>query len=144
MKALMIAAVALALPLLAQETTLGGGVTIKDATPIEAVAKNPQAYVGKTIRVDGVATAVCTEMGCWMAVSSSDAKDAPTIRLQVDHDGKIVFPVTAKGKQVSAEGTFQPVGATDAESSTEAKAATKIDARAFTEYQLKATGAIIR
>ncbi len=142
MKALLIATLALTLPAIAEETRLGTGVTLKDATPIEAIAKAPQDYVGKTIRVDGVATAVCTEMGCWMAVSSTDAKDAPTIRIKVE-EGKIVIPVTAKGKQVSAEGTFQTVGATD-EASKESQAATKLDAKAFTDYQLKATGAVIR
>lgn len=144
MKALLIATLALALPAIAEETKLGAGVTLKDATPISAIAANPQDYVGKTVRIDGVATAVCSEMGCWMAVGASDAKDAPTIRLQVNHDGKIVFPVSAKGKQVSAEGTFEAVGTADTEARDEAKASTKIDAKAFTEYQLKATGAVIR
>lgn len=146
MKALLIAAVALALPLLSDETRLGGGVTMKDATPIESIAKNPQDYVGKAIRVDGVATAVCEEMGCWMAIASSDAKDAPTIRIKVE-EGKIVIPVTAKGKAVSAEGTFQTVSAagSDAgEASKESQAKTKLDAKAFTDYQLKATGIVVR
>jgi flagellar hook assembly protein FlgD len=141
-KALLIATLALALPAMTEETTLGAGVTIKDVTPIASITANPNDYVGKIIRVDGIATAVCEQMGCWMAVAASDAKDAPTIRIKVE-EGKVVIPVTAKGKQVSAEGTFQAVGATD-EASKESQAATKLDAKAFTDYQLKATGAIIK
>ena len=85
----------------------GAGVTLKEATPIAAIVKAPKDYVGKTVRIDGVATAVCEAMGCWMAVADSDQKDAPTIRLQVEDGGAIVFPMSAKGKKVSAEGTFQ-------------------------------------
>jgi hypothetical protein len=38
------------------------------------------------------------------------------VRLKVSHDGKIVFPISAKGKAVSAEGVFVKVAATDKES----------------------------
>ena len=42
-----------------EETKLGTGVTLKDATPIKAVIERPEEFVGKTISVYGVATAVC-------------------------------------------------------------------------------------
>ena len=64
-----------------------------------------------------------------------------TVRLKVD-DGVIVFPVTAKGRKVSAEGVFEIVGtAGDANDASEEHA--KHDAAASRQYQLKATGAII-
>src|SRR5678816_1145265 len=74
-----IAAVALALVVSApvDDTKLGAGVTLEQATPIAAIVQAPADYVGKTVRVDGVATAVCEMMGCWLAVAESDAKDAP-------------------------------------------------------------------
>lgn len=128
----------------AGETKLGAGVTLGEATSIAAVTNAPTEFVGKTIRVDGVATAVCEEMGCWLAVSESDKKDAPTIRLQVDHDGKIVFPMSAKGKQVSAEGTFEAIGAGDEHGKEAASEHAKQDAKASAAYQLKATGAVIK
>ena len=109
MKTLLAAVLALGLTAAAgaaDETKLGGGVTIKDATPIPFIVKSPIDYVGKTVRIDGIATAVCAEMGCWMAVADSAKKDAPTIRLKVEHEGAIVFPMSAKGKHVSAQGTF--------------------------------------
>ena len=112
------------LPLPTPETRLGAGVSLKDATSIKALVERPREYLGQTVRVDGVATAVCSHMGCWMAVAAPDDPTGPTVRLKVD-DGVIVFPVTAKGKKVSAEGVFETVGGT-AEG-----------------YQLKSTGAIV-
>jgi hypothetical protein len=58
-------------------------------------------------------------------------------------DGVIVFPVTAQGKRVSAEGVFEAVG-TSAEASEAAGEHARIDPTAAQQYQLKATGAIIR
>src|SRR5690349_15005459 len=109
MRALIaIAAVALVLPA-AADTKYGDGVTLEHATRIDAILVSPGTYAGKTVRIDGVATAVCAHMGCWMAVAPADNPSGPTIRLKVD-DGVIVFPVTAKGKRVSAQGVYELVG----------------------------------
>ena len=132
-------------PLGAGETKLGTGVNLKETTPIKALVEQPAAYVGKTVRIDGVATAVCTHMGCWMAVAAEGTESndkGATVRLKVD-DGVIVFPVTAKGRKVSAEGVFEAVGAT-AESRDAAGEHAKHDPKASQQYQLKATGAIIQ
>jgi uncharacterized protein DUF4920 len=143
MKGLTIAAVlCAAIAVSAEETKLGTGVTLKDATPIAAVVEQPQAFVGKTIRVDGVATAVCEHMGCWMAIAAEGDPAGKTVRLKVE-DGVIVFPVSAKGKKVSAEGVFEVVGA-DAASTEAAGEHAKKDPKASAQYQIKATGAIIR
>ena len=145
MKALLaITLVSLLAPLSAGETRLGTGVSLKESTAIKALVEQPASYVGKTLRVDGVATAVCAHMGCWMAVAAAGdegGEGGATIRLKVD-DGVIVFPVTAKGRKVSAEGVFEVVGADgDAKDASEEHA--KQDAAASRQYQLKATGAVI-
>ena len=152
----------------AQELTLGAGVSLTEATPIKALVNHPEEFVGKTVRIDGVATAVCEEMGCWLAVSTSDAKDADTIRVKVD-DGVIKFPITAKGKQVSAEGVFEELTPAAAKTAAAEHAAhhpqakpdpkAKPDAHAghampaagehaaahaAKKYQIKGTGAVIR
>ena len=141
-------------PLAGGETRLGTGVTLKDSTPIKSILEQPDAYVGKTIRIDGVATAVCAHMGCWMAVAAegavaSESNDrpggnvqAPTIRLKVD-DGVIVFPVSAKGRKVSAEGVFEAL-ASAGDSRDAAQEHAKHDPKASQSYQLKATGALIQ
>ena len=127
------------------DTKLGAGVTLEQATPIAAIVKAPADYVGKTVRVDGVATAVCEMMGCWMAVADSDAKDAPVVRLKVEHEGDIVFPMSAKGKKVSAQGVFEVVTGEgeDHDAAKEHAHATHAPLTAA-NYQIKATGAIIR
>ena len=126
------------------ETKLGAGVSLKDATPVAVLLEQPQAFVGKRIRVDGVATAVCTAMGCWMAVAAENDPKGATVRLKVDHGDGIVFPVTAKGRAVSAEGVFEALAAKDQEAKEAAGEHAKQDPKASTQYQIKATGAIIR
>ena len=145
-KALILCFAAAATVAVAAQDKLGEGVQIDQPTAIADIVSNPEKFVGMTLRIDGTATAVCAHMGCWMAVAASDAADAPTVRLKVD-DGVIVFPVSAKGKSVSAQGTFERIKAGDAEgneaASEHAKHQAKPDA-ATAKYQLKATGAIIR
>jgi hypothetical protein len=96
------------------------------------------------VRIDGIATAVCAEMGCWMAVADSAETDAPTIRLKVEHEGAIVFPMSAKGRHVSAEGTFEAIGGADEHAREASSEHAKQDPKASTAYQIKATGAIIK
>lgn len=144
MKALILTAVLCASAVVsAQDTKLGTGVSLKEVTPIAALVERPADFVGKTIRIDGVATAVCEHMGCWMAVAPERDAKATTIRLKVE-DGVIVFPVSAKGKNVSAEGVFEEVKASDAEGKEAAGEHAKHDPKASKTYQLKATGAIIK
>ena len=175
MKVLFAAVLALALPaavdglgagrpLMEDEKKIGAGVTLTEGTPIDTLIKTPQNYVGKKVRIDGVATAVCASMGCWMAVAESDKADAPTVRLKVEHEGAIVFPMSAKGKRVSAEGIFEAIAAGDAHGKEAAAEHAKHDAqathhpemrhdkkhdgnhgaKASAEYHIKATGAIVR
>ena len=148
---LAIGMLAFVAPLAGGETRLGTGVTLKDSTPIKSILEQPATYVGKTIRIDGVATAVCAHMGCWMAVAAEGALgnegpggnfQAPTIRLKVD-DGVIVFPVSAKGRKVSAEGVFEALGGAGDSRDAAQEHATH-DPKASQSYQLKATGAIIQ
>ena len=148
---LAIGMLAFVAPLAGGETRLGTGVTLKDSTAIKSIVEQPATYVGKTIRVDGVATAVCAHMGCWMAVATEGPVGnegpggngpAPTIRLKVD-DGVIVFPVSAKGRKVSAEGVFEALGGAGDSRDAAQEHATH-DPKASQSYQLKATGAIIQ
>ena len=127
-----------------EEIKLGTGVSVKEATSIASLAATLKDYVGKTVRVDGTVGAVCAEMGCWMSLVVDEADPAsPTVRLKVD-DGAIVFPMSAKGKKVSAQGVFQAVGAMDAESKEAAGEHARQDPNASSRYQIKATGAVIK
>ena len=128
----------------AAETKYGAGVTLATATPIKELYASPEKFVGKTVRVDGVVTAVCTEMGCWLALGAADNPDQ-AVRFQADHDGKIVFPIAMKGKQASAEGVFIKIGAGDKEAREAAgeHAASQPKAADFgSRYQFQVTGAV--
>ncbi len=138
------AIVALAAGLQAAGTTYGAGVKLAEATPVKDLYVSPEKFVGKTVRVDGVVTAVCTEMGCWLAIGSTDNPDQ-AVRFQAEHDGVIVFPITLKGKQVSAEGVFVTIAAGDKEANEAAgeHAASQPKAADFgKKYQFKVTGAV--
>ena len=125
----------------ATETKYGSGVTLERATKIDALLAAPADFVGKTVRVDGVATAVCAHMGCWMAVAPADNPSGATLRLKVD-DGVIVFPMSAKGKRVSAQGVLEVVASAEAKEAAGEHA--HADPKASKQYHLKATGAIVR
>ena len=64
--------------------------------------------------------------------------------MRMVEDGVIVFPMTAKGKKVSAEGMFEEIGAKDDHGTEAAAEHAKHDAGASKKYQIRATGAIIK
>jgi hypothetical protein len=125
---------------------LGKGVTLTEATPIKALYDTPEKFAGKTVRIDGVVSAVCEAMGCWMALA--DPRDEKlVVRFKVDHGTGIVFPIAARGKQASAEGTFEKIAATDAEgreAATEHAGHSSNQAAFASTYHIRATGAVIK
>jgi len=123
----LLALFALAAGLQAAETKYGAGVTLAQATSLKDLYASPQKFVGKTVRIDGVVTSVCDEMGCWLAIADAANPDQ-TVRFQAEHDGVIVFPLTLKGKQARAEGVFTEVS----------PGATKFEDR----FEIKVTGAV--
>ena len=129
---------------LAADTKFGAGVTLTTATPISELYASPDKFVGKTVRVDGVVTAVCTEMGCWIALAAADNPDQ-AVRFQADHDGKIVFPISMKGQKASAEGVFVKIGAGDSHAKEAAGEHAHAQPKAAdfgTRYQFQVTGAV--
>src|SRR5687768_3946521 len=94
--------------------TFGTAPTVSDATPIAQLLAKPADFQGKTVRVEGIVTGVCTMMGCWMALAPADAPKGPAILIKVD-DGVIVFPASARGKRATAQGVVERVGSADAE-----------------------------
>jgi len=137
-------ALALGVALEAADTKYGAGVTLTKATPISELYASPDKFVGKTVRVDGVVTAVCTEMGCWLAIGASENPDQ-AVRFQAEHDGKIVFPISLMGQKASAEGVFVKIGAGDHEAKDAASehALAQPKAAEFGDrYQFQVTGAV--
>ena len=125
--------------------TFGTAPTVPEATPIAQLLAKPADFQGKTVRVEGVVTGVCTMMGCWMALAPTDAPKGPAILIKVD-DGVIVFPTSARGKRATAQGVVERVGTTRrARKPPASMRSTRAVARpiAPTTWQIKATGAIV-
>ena len=86
--------------------TYGAGVKATRAVAVKALLDEPTSYVGKVVRVDGVVSAVCQSMGCWLEISDPDIGRG--VRFKVK-DGVIVFPRDAQGRRASAEGVFEEI-----------------------------------
>ncbi|MES1245454.1 MAG: DUF4920 domain-containing protein [Acidobacteriota bacterium] len=104
-RSLILAAILL-IPVLCGAETYGGGVTVPETTSIAKILADPDAYVGKTVRIEGKVLDVCPMKGCWMELAQEG--DGSKLRVKVD-DGVIVFPVTAKGKLAVAEGVLEAI-----------------------------------
>lgn len=96
----------LLIPVVCGAETYGGGVTVPEATPIARILADPDAYVGKTVRIEGKVLDVCPMKGCWMELAQEGG--GSSLRVKVD-DGVIVFPVTAKGRLAVAEGVLEAI-----------------------------------
>ena len=140
--ALAIVAIAAGPAAAAAPQNFGAGVSLKENTPIERIIAKPSEFEGKTVRVEGTISAVCTEMGCWMALAPDAAKDGSTMMIKVD-DGVIVFPVSAKGKRAAAQGVVQRVGGDHESHSAAAEHAKAQGKEAPVAWQIKATGAVV-
>jgi ribosomal protein S8E len=74
-----------------------------NTTPVSEIMKNPDAYVGKTVLIKGSIIDVCPMRGCWMKVSSDQKQQSILIKV---NDGEMVFPMHARGKKATLEGTL--------------------------------------
>lgn len=98
------------------EGLYGEGVKAKESVSVAALLENPAPYVGKQVAVRGTVSDVCAMRGCWMDVTDDSGKE---IRIKVT-DGQIIFPVSAKGHRVQAEGVLEKLELT-ADQAREAK-----------------------
>lgn len=84
----------------------GRPLTGQDTVPISTLLEDPEPYLGKVVRVEGLVTGVCEKRGCWMTLAGE--RDFEQIRIKVE-DGVIVFPMEAKGHRAVAEGLLTKV-----------------------------------
>lgn len=82
-------------------TTFGAAPTVAEVTPIDKLLADPDAFKGKTVRVEGLVTDVCPKRGCWMELAG--AQPGQKLKFKVT-DGVMVFPPEAKGKLAVAQG----------------------------------------
>ena len=148
-RALCLGMILLAFAVLAQAENYGSGVKVAEATPISKILADPDAYVGKTVRIEGKVLDVCPMKGCWMELAGEDGKQS--LKVKVD-DGVIVFPIS-KGRLAVAEGTVEAIPMTKekyvawlehlAEERGETFDASSVGDGPFRILQLKGTGARI-
>lgn len=128
--------------------TFGKGVAAADTVKVSDLMANPDAWVGKTIRVQGKAVGVCEHRGCWVNLASD--VEGQVVRVKVK-DGEIVFPPEILGDMVVAEGVWT-ANQLDMETTKKVceaeakKKGEKFDANSVTScmtlYQLSGTGAV--
>lgn len=128
--------------------TYGKGVAGADTVKVSDLLASPDAWVGKTIRVQGRAVGVCEHRGCWVNLASD--VEGQTVRVKVK-DGEIVFPPEMLGDMVIAEGvwtanqldleTTKKVCENEAKKKGEAFDAASVTS-CMTLYQLSGTGAV--
>jgi hypothetical protein len=58
----------LATSALADPVAVGAPITVKKPLKIARLAKRPERFVGKTVRIEGTVNAVCQSTGCWARV----------------------------------------------------------------------------
>ena len=81
----------------------GDKITLHRINNIGELLNTPRSYLGEDILISGEITEVCPMRGCWIDVT--DINTDLSIRVKVT-DGKIVFPLSAKGKHVDVQGKF--------------------------------------
>lgn len=128
--------------------TYGKGVAAADTVKVSDLMANPDAWVGKTIRLQGKAVGVCEHRGCWINLASD--VEGQVVRVKVK-DGEIVFPPEILGDMVVAEGVWT-ANQLDMETTKKVceaeakKKGEKFDANSVTScmtlYQLSGTGAV--
>jgi hypothetical protein len=127
-----LAALAVSTPAFPAETKYGAGVGQARVVKVSELMASPDAYLGKTVKVEGLITAVCPKRGCWMELASD--REFQTVKIKVD-DGVMVFPLDAKGKVATAEGVFTRI---------DVPADPKSGKGPEVVYRIQGTGAVIR
>ena len=93
----------------AKTDVYGKGVTLQESTPVSVILDNPEEYVGKVVRVEGMILEVCAKRGCWIYVAGD--RQGEKIQVKVV-DGEIVFPMEAAGRIGVVEGIVEELNYT--------------------------------
>jgi hypothetical protein len=140
----------------ARGTVYGKGVKAPKVLRVSELLANPEAYVGKVVRVKGTVTDVCPMRGCWIRIAAEPAKGAApagggTVTFKVT-DGVMEFPTSAKGHQADAEGVLTKLELSEEAAVARARHEAEekgvpYDPKVFPTvrvvYLLKGTGAVI-
>ena len=95
----------------APTTTLDDGARLfgdelSDREPVEltALMESPADYDGQVVRTEGIISAVCQRMGCWMELKAEE--DGPAIRVPMAGHS-FFLPRDVSGARATIEGTVE-------------------------------------
>ena len=81
----------------------GNFSSVEKIQNINDLISNKDVFMNKKVKVRGLIKEVCPMRGCWLEVVDQNGIDK--LRIKVT-DGDIVFPLSAKGRNIEAEGQF--------------------------------------
>ncbi|MBS1913676.1 MAG: DUF4920 domain-containing protein [Bacteroidetes bacterium] len=80
----------------------GAPIGSSPAAGLADILKNPNAFAGRTVIVEGVVQQCCQRKGCWMELAAK--RGAPGVRVTFKDYGFFV-PTNSSGMKARAEGT---------------------------------------
>jgi hypothetical protein len=115
--------------------TFGAAITEGDATSLEAIALEPAKYTNKTVKTEGIVTAVCQHMGCWMEIGDQ------TKVAHIQMAGHSFFiPKDAAGHHAIVQGQLREAPSKPGACLHEGKDSCAPEADSVEKLQLEATG----
>lgn len=134
----------------AQPTTYGKALSDLEVVPVSKLYAEPDAYVGKNVKIEGRVVSVCAKRGCWMELAGDE--EFQSMRIKVE-DGVIVFPMEAIGHVAVAEGVFTKIELTMEQTHAMEQHKCEEEGKQYdpsqtckpaTLYQIAGTGAVIQ
>ena len=127
------------------------GEPLSDAAPVRIaeLTADPEAYVGRNVKVVGLVDDICPMKGCWVDILDRQSRE--TIRLKVQDD-VIVFPAEARGREIVAEGMLRRLQLSPTQAVAWLRHAAVERGETFTEpaepealtiYQIEGSGAVV-
>jgi hypothetical protein len=90
----------------------GAAFALTESISIDAVAKDPKAFDGKTVQVTGTVNGVCVKKGCWMTIAGEN----PATRARVTFkDYGFFVPLDSTASKGKIEGVVSLKTMTQAE-----------------------------
>lgn len=82
----------------------GKEITVTETSMIADIKKNPEAYSGKTVRIEGEIGQVCQMTGCWFYIADGTER----IKVILDAGSEpYAIPKGSKGKQAAVQGSVR-------------------------------------
>lgn len=91
-----------------EKKQFGAAITEKSATSLTSLVKEPSKFTGQTVTTEGLVSAVCKSMGCWMEI----ADDSGQAHIKMAGHSFFV-PRDASGHRARVQGKVLPSGTPD-------------------------------